>query len=186
MLILMANNVFLPDNYGANLIHYTKDQHLDTLNVIGYPFQDILDNEVKISDFKGKVILIDLWYSGCGACISCNEALKPIHKSLMDKNIIFLSISVDRDKSKWLQSITKNAKKSELNPWAGLYYPSPGTVTLYCGDAGSNNVFIKRYNPQRLYPKLLLIDKSGRLVSGNLPRPETSSLELINTIMKYL
>lgn len=186
VLIIVANNVFLPNNYPGNLIPENNDRQVDTLNVLEYPFKDILGNEVRITDFKGKVILIDLWYSGCGACISCSEALKPIHKSLMAKNIVFLSISVDRNKKKWLQSITKNATRSELNPWAGKYYPSPGTVTLYCGDAGSDNIFIRKYNPNRLYPKLLLIDSLGRVVSDNLPRPETSSVELTSTIMKHL
>lgn len=159
-------------------------QDQDSLQLLDYTFKDLLDNEVRISDFKGKVVLIDLWYSGCGACISCNQALNSIHKTLINKNVVFLSISVDDDKNLWMQSITKNAAKSKLNPWAGKYYSSPGTIALYCGTAGVNHDFVKKYNSKNLYPMLMLVDTAGRLVSHKLPRPEVYSKELIQEIEK--
>lgn len=171
---------------GISLSGNDKAEHKDSLQIMDFTFKDLLDNDVHISDFKGKVVLIDLWYSGCGACITCNKAINSIHKELIGENIVFLSISVDKNKLKWMQSITKNAVKSELNPWAGMYYPSPGTIALYCGETGSNNDFVKLYNPENAYPALLLIDTNGKLVSKDPPRPEIDREKLIYMIKALL
>lgn len=171
---------------GISLSGNDSVKHKDSLEVMDYTFKDLLDNDVHISDFKGKVVLIDLWYSGCGACIKSNQAINSIHKQLIGENIVFLSISVDKNKLKWMQSLTKNAAKSELNPWAGKYYSSPGTVTLYCGETGSNNDFVKLYNPENAYPSLLLIDTNGKLVSKDPPRPEIDREKLIRLIKALL
>lgn len=185
MLFLCFSNPLFSQKTNTRFLQDGKPQFLDSLTLLNYTFKDLLDNDVKISDFLGKTILIDLWYSGCGACITCNEALKPIHKLLLNKNVVFISISVDVDKKKWMQSITKKASKSELNPWAGKYFPAIGSITLYCGNDGSNNDFIKKYNPDNLYPTLLLIDASGKLVTTKLPRPEIDSQKLIDMINMY-
>ena len=131
-----------------------------------------------------------MWYSGCGFCISANEALYPVHEQLKKENIVFLSISVDSIREKWISSITKNAIKTKLNPWAGKYHPAPGTVTLYTGGSGQNNVFVKKFNPDNYYPKLFLIDPRGKLISENPPRPDSIPVnqpqKLINFIKRYI
>lgn len=171
---------------GISLSENDRIEHKDSLQLMDFTFKDLLDNDVHIHDFRGKVVLIDLWYSGCGACIKSNQAINSIHKELIGENIVILSISVDKNKLKWMQSITKNAVKSELNPWAGKYYPLPGTITLYCGETGSNNDFVKLYNPENAYPALLLIDTNGKLVSKDPPRPDISREKLIRMIKALL
>jgi len=158
----------------------------DSTEIMDFPFKDLLDNTVYISDFRGKYVVIDMWYSGCGFCISCNKGLKKVHKSLIKENIIFLSISVDDNKEIWIQSITKDALKSKLNPWAGKYYPAPGTVTLNTGGSGYNNEFVKKYVPNNSYPKLLLIDPTGKIVTDDLPRPDNHPENLISYLQQVL
>jgi thiol-disulfide isomerase/thioredoxin len=143
----------------------------DTLDV-DYIFRDTLGKPVSLSDFRGKFVFVDIWYSGCGFCISANRALRVVHEQMKDKNIVFLSVSVDVNKEKWLTSITGNAKPSKLNPWAGKYCPAPGTIILYTGGTGSNNSFLKKYDPDNYYPKLLFFDPAGKLVSDHPPRPD--------------
>lgn len=166
----------LKSKYGPN----------DTLKVLDYAFKDLLNNDVRLSDFKGKYILIDIWYTGCGGCITCNEALKSVHKSLKSENVAFLSISIDRNKQQWMQSITKDAIKTALNPWAGKYYPLSGTVTLYTGGSGYDNEFIKKYVPNNVYPKLMLIDPEGKLISQNLPRPDFDADKLTEVVKQAM
>lgn len=158
--------------------------------VMDYPFKDTSNKTVRLSDYRGKFVLVDLWYSGCGFCIDANRALRIVHEKLKSQDIIFLSISIDSSREKWIESITQNALPSKLNPWAGQYYPAPGTKILYTGGSGSKNDFVKKYVPENSYPKLIFIDPSGRLISDHPPRPDSSPVDqpekLVDFILNYL
>jgi cytochrome oxidase Cu insertion factor (SCO1/SenC/PrrC family) len=158
---------------------------LRSTQILDYSFKDQAGKEIRISDFKGKYVLIDLWFTGCGACIAANDALKTVHDSLRNENVVFLSISIDKNKEKWTQSITKNAHPSTLNNWAGEYCPAEGTITLYTGGSGEENEFIKKYVPSGFYPQLLLISPTGTILSANLPRPDPNPQLLIDFIRSF-
>ena len=152
-----------------------------------YDFKDSLGKTVHLSDFKGKLVMVDIWYSGCGACVQCNNGITEVHKLLKNKkDLIFMSISVDVAYDIWLNSITKGAKATQKALWPGRYTPFPGTITVNTGGNGENNIFIKKYVPAHAYPQLLLFDKSGKLISSNPPRPDYNPTELANYILKYL
>ena len=156
-------------------------------NAYNHNFKDSLGNIVKLSDFKGKLIIVDIWYSGCGACVQCNNGMSEVHKMLKDKkDLVFMSISIDEDYDVWMNSITQGAKATKTALWPGRYKPYPGTITVNTGGSGENNIFIKKYVPTHAYPKLLLFDKSGKLVSSNPPRPDYNPTGLSDYILKYL
>ena len=52
---------------------------------------------VSLSDFKGKPILINFWFTGCGPCIKEMPALNNIQKKYSDQ-LVFLSISFNTKK----------------------------------------------------------------------------------------
>lgn len=165
---------------------YSQDVTSGDSTLLNYAFKDLKGKTVRLSDFKGKLIFIDIWYSGCGFCISANKALKVVHRKLKDQNIVFLSVSIDSNKTKWIESITPGAKPSKLNPWAGKYAPEKGTVILYTGGTGSNNEFIKRYVPNDTYPKLLLFSQSGKLISDRPPRPDSYPKDVPEKLIAYI
>lgn len=175
------------------LVDTAKTKRLNELKdsiILDFSFRDTSNRPVRISDFRGNFVFIDLWYSGCGECIVANKALRIVHEKLKNENILFLSISVDSCKEKWIESITNNAKATKIDPWAGRYYPAPGTVILNTGSSGYNNEFIKKYNPENGYPKLMFVDPSGKLISDHPPRPDYSGedkpQELIDFLLSYL
>ena len=147
-----------------------------------YTFTDSLGKLVKLSDFRGKWLMADVWYSGCGGCITANQGLRTVHDSLAKAGVVFLSISVDKEREKWMASVTAGAGKSKMNPWAGMYVPAVGTVVLYTSGSGHDNEFRKSYVPDNLYPKLLLFDPAGNLVADNPPRPDSKPELLISFI----
>lgn len=146
--------------------------------------------EVKLSDFKGKVILIDIWFSGCTGCVSVANALPKIENVFEnDSNMVFLSISIDKSKERWLKSITPPAKlKSEGDININYsHFTTENTIYLYTGGLGNNHEFIKKYNPKGTYPCLLLVDRNGRMFSSSPPRPERENgRELIEVIKQAL
>ena len=134
---------------------------------------------VRLSDFKGKVVFVDMWFTGCGACQKVAKAMPEVTKAFKDRNdIVFASISIDTDKSKWLKSIDKNAEKSSEYRFAGDYYAGDEAVYLYTGGQGPNEAFVRKYVLTG-YPTLMIIDKEGKIFSFRPNRPDEGRTHLL-------
>ena len=64
-----------------------------------FSLKDLQGNKVDFNQFKGKVIFLNLWATWCGPC----KAEMPTIQKLYDKvsansNIVFVMLSIDRDK----------------------------------------------------------------------------------------
>lgn len=73
----------------------------------GQPFpenvelKDANGNVVDFSTFRGKYVYIDLWASWCKPCLKELPALQKLEKELKNKNVVFLSISIDTKEDAW-------------------------------------------------------------------------------------
>lgn len=139
----------------------------------GYVFKDKDDKPVRLSDYKGKVIFVDMWFTGCAGCIAVAKSLPEVEKEFHNNpDVVFISLSIDKDKAKWMRSIDGSSKVFNAAKTTGYtHYTTPGAKYIYTGGLGSNHPFIKKYNPTGTYPQLLLIDKTGRIFTSNVPLP---------------
>lgn len=131
-----------------------------------FSYPDINGNVVSSTDLKGKVIYIDVWATWCGPCKGEIPYLKTLESELHDKDIAFVSISVDSDKRAWESMV----KEDELKGYQ-----------LYAKDAWNSQI-IKDYLISGI-PRFIIIDKDGNLVSANATRP--SNPETKNTLLQY-
>ena len=69
------------------------------------------NNEVNITSFKGKYVLVDFWASCCAPCRLGNKKLVKLHNEANTNKIEIIGISIDTDATKWLKAIEKDKIK---------------------------------------------------------------------------
>ncbi len=71
-------------------------------------FADQNNKEFNLENFKGKLLLIDIWATWCGPCCGEIPAYEKLWEEYKNKDINFISISVDENKGKWLNFLQKH------------------------------------------------------------------------------
>ncbi|WGH74139.1 TlpA disulfide reductase family protein [Tenacibaculum tangerinum] len=151
------------ENYLTKM--YEDKQYLATKLSKGKESPKFLDYEnnaggtTSLDDLKGKYVYIDLWATWCQPCKNEIPFLKKVEKQYHDKNIEFVSISVDkqRDYQTWKQMIVDK----ELSG-----------VQLY---AKEDRTFMDAYRVSGI-PRFILLDPEGNIVDANAPRPSDPKL----------
>jgi thiol-disulfide isomerase/thioredoxin len=121
------------------------------------------------SDLAGKYIYIDVWATWCGPCKAEIPFLKEVEAAYHDKNIHFVSISIDKaeDHQKWVDMVNDK---------------DLGGIQLFA-DNDWNSKFVTDYYIKGI-PRFLLIDPEGNVVSPDAPRPSDPKLkDLLNELL---
>ena len=83
-----------------------------------FTLDDLQDQSVSLSDFRGQAVFLDFWSNGCSPCIEDFPNLEKIKQQTRDQKVVFLSISLDSDAT-WHQAV-------EENGLTGVHVHSPG------------------------------------------------------------
>lgn len=126
-----------------------------------FDYENYAGGKTKLDDLKGKYVYVDVWATWCGPCLGEIPSLKKVEKKYHDKNIEFVSISIDdkKDHSKWGDMITEK----EL-----------GGVQLFADNAWQSE-FVQDYKINGI-PRFILIDPKGKIVTADAPRPSDDKL----------
>lgn len=122
-----------------------------------FMLNDVHDRPVKLSDFRGKYVLLDFWASWCSPCRAENPYVVKAYQAYKAKNFTVLGVSLDQPgkKDAWLQAIQKDGldwtQVSDLKYW--------------------NSAAAQLYNVKAI-PQNFLIDPQGKIIAKNL-RGET-------------
>lgn len=160
---ITANNKLI-DFYQSN--YDTEHQNYVTLEKgapsPNFTFPDHKGNNVSLVDLKGKYVYIDVWATWCAPCIREIPYLKEIDAAYKDKDILFVSLSIDKleQKDKWLKMIEDQQLK--------------GIQIL--ADNEWNSDFLTAYNITGI-PRFILLDKNGNVVDANAPSPSNPKLK---------
>jgi peroxiredoxin len=63
---------------------------------------------INLASFKGKTVLVDFWASWCAPCRLANKKLAPLYNEYKNENFEIVGISLDTDKTKWMNAIQKD------------------------------------------------------------------------------
>jgi len=128
-------------------------------------------------DFKGKVILLDFWFTGCKGCLALHQNMKPVKEYFKDnKFFIYVSVSIDKNKEMWKKSLASGDYTDETD------------IKLWLGDLGKKHPIVEFYDIAS-YPTMILIDGNDEVVAMNPPNPysahnKNALINMINEAMK--
>lgn len=118
----------------------------------------------KLEDFRGKYVYIDLWATWCGPCRAEIPFLKDTEKKYHNKNIEFVSISIDKlaDTEKWRKMISEQQL----------------TGVQLLADKDKESKFVQDFKVTGI-PRFILIDPTGKVVNADAPRPSSPELAAV-------
>ncbi|GAB2612138.1 TlpA family protein disulfide reductase [Belliella aquatica] len=127
---------------------------LPGIQVPEYPFLNEAGEEVSLRDFEGKIVLLNIWMTGCSACKFFNEDhfIRLKERYGEDKEVVLLALSLDRNEKIWKRS-------REM----GTYAPDD-TMHLWTGLSTNPTAhpYLSYFNISSA-PQLQLIDQAGKL-----------------------
>ncbi len=124
---------------------------------------DLNGKAYHLKDFAGKALYIDLWATWCSPCRAEIPFLTKIKEKYKDKPINFLSFDVYDSENKWKEFVQQN----NMTGWQLI-------------NTDREMPFLKKYVVDGI-PRFVLLDKEGKIVDANAPRPSNKSLiELID------
>ena len=100
---------------------------------------------VSMSDYNGKVILVDFWATWCPPCQEMIPILSKLHKRYSDKGLVILGVSLDRDGLEMLGAYVHE----KMIPYK-----------VVMGDNRISNAF----GGVSSIPTMYIVDRDGRLV----------------------
>jgi thiol-disulfide isomerase/thioredoxin len=136
-------------------------------------FSDI----VRHPDLKGKVVYVDYWHTGCSPCLEQFGHLPKLKETFKtEKGLAFLYLGKDRsvpgEKFRWKKMIEKK------NLTGNHYFMSNDLFeTLWRESVNDTSI-------RKGFPHYLIVDRNGRVINNNAPRPDDATLvaELTNAL----
>ncbi len=122
-----------------------------------------------LKELKGKFVYIDVWATWCGPCKAEIPFLKTLEEKYHDKNIEFVSISVD--------------SKKEHDAWRKMIQDKAMGGTQLFADKSWKSDFAKAYRINSI-PKFILLDPKGNVLDADMSRP--SQAITVETLDKLL
>lgn len=137
-------------HYGKVLKEYFGTQASDENFEIAPNFVlfDMNNNEVKLSDFKGRYLVISFWGSWCTPCRESHPKFVKIISEYRKKGLQVLGIAADKDRDAWLKAIKED--KLDWQQVNALEQTHIDILTLYS---------------IRAFPSRVVIDPEGRIIS---------------------
>jgi len=153
---------------GSSFVVKDVDEDVTKNEMVDFKW-DENGKEMKLSDYKGKVILLNFWATWCPPCRKELPDLSTLSTELKDKDFKMIGVSVD-DNQEVLNSFLKTNNLS----YTVVFEPNE-LVAKYMTSAGQN---------QNVVPQTYIIDKNGKVVEAIMgSRSKADFLSLIN---KYL
>lgn len=129
---------------------YTKDLLKVGTMAPNFSLKTYDNRTIRLSDFRGRYLVIDFWASWCSDCRKDIPAIKELYNKYSTQGVDFLGISFDTDKEQWAKTYWNT-------------YQMPWTQVSELKKWKKNTHIDKLYNVKWI-PTMYLIDPHGKIV----------------------
>ena len=99
-------------------------------------------DSIRLSDYKGKIVILDFWYVGCSPCVKAYRDIKTLEEKLGKNKFIIIGMNpITRERK-----INRYIKKGEYSD-----------IVTICSKKIKNQYQVKSY------PTIYVIDKQGKI-----------------------
>lgn len=117
-----------------------------------------------VKENKGKIIYVDFWASWCLPCRKAMPSSRKLRETYINKDIVFIYLSIDKDFMKWQQA----SKKEQLGDYSNNFIILNTEKSSYLRTLNVDSI-----------PRYIIYDKNGKLIHKNAPSPEDNNIEQI-------
>ena len=110
-----------------------------------FTFPGLDEKMVSLSDYRGKVVLVNIWATWCPPCVEEMPSMEKLYRKFKGQNFEILAVSIDEP---GLEAVAPFMKKSNLTFPALI--DSEGTIKAVYGVTG--------------IPESFIVDKQGILI----------------------
>ena len=137
-------------------------------------YENFKGGTTSLADLKGAYVYMDVWATWCAPCKAEIPYFKELEADMHDKNIAFISLSIDDDK-------THNGSWEQAKAdWKAMVADKELTGIQLMAPEGWQSQFIKEYKIKGI-PRFILIDPDGNVVDPDAPRPSDPDLKELLT-----
>ncbi|PSG88327.1 TlpA family protein disulfide reductase [Aurantibacter aestuarii] len=133
-------------------------------------YENYAGGKMSLNDLKGKYAYLDIWATWCGPCKAEIPALKELDEAYKDKNIQFVSISIDDERAH------KGSMEKAHEAWMAMVKDKELTGVQLMAPKGWESQFIRDYQINGI-PRFILLDPEGKIVTADAPRPSSPKLK---------
>lgn len=127
-------------------------------------------NPVRLSDFKGKIVLLDFWATWCGPCQIAMPGLQKLYDQVRDQGVVVLSLCVYDEQEAYDAWIAKHNKKDYTFTFA--FDPA--------GKTDKSSIAGQLFGVSPL-PSMYVIDREGKIAGTFIGTGQEEKIKAVLT-----
>jgi len=131
-------------------------------------FRSASGEHLTLADFRGRVVLLNLWATWCGPCRSEMPALDRLQAMHQGDGLVVITVSVDKGGSAAVQHFFEQRGLRNLTPYLD-----------------ANGATVRAFGARRI-PTTLIIDRAGNVVGSLIGPRQWDSPDTAALIRRYL
>ncbi|WP_268191997.1 TlpA family protein disulfide reductase [Marinifilum sp. D737] len=122
-------------------------------------FVNTENEEIELAQYKGKIVVIDVWATWCGPCMQEKPHFAELAKKYKDnKGVVFLAVSVDDSKA-WEKYCSK-------------HHDTENVEFVNIERAKMDAAFLTKF-----VPRFIVIGKNQKIIDAFAPKPSSGKLD---------